>query len=205
MFAVHSLSGLSLRAPLEQLSRISEARALRRNDTDYEPAFVAKDEAPSRYQTAAQAYRSMLPKSLDRGPVKHAWQIMSRRLIKVRHDDSIEAAWRVLVKGRVRQAMVVNGEGVIVGLVSERDILKCINIEAGQVRDVRAGQVGEVMTTPVVSADPVTDIRRIAQAFLDYHLPGMPIVEENGLAVGFISRGDILRSVVTDPPLSLWS
>lgn len=67
-----------------------------------------------------------------------------------------------------------------------------------------ARRVADVMTSPVISADPVTDIRRIAQALLDYHLSGVPIVEEDGKLVGFISRGDILRSVINDPPVSLW-
>jgi CBS domain-containing protein len=40
---------------------------------------------------------------------------------------------------------------------------------------------------------------------LDNHgVDGAPITNDSGRLIGFISRGDILRAVVTDPPLSLW-
>lgn len=205
MFAIHSLSGFTLRAPLEQLAKSAEARALRRGDTEYEPTFVDQDEAVARYKGAADAYRSMLPKALERGPVKHAWQLMSRRVVAVRPEDRIEKAWFVIAENRVRQALVVSLDQGIAGVVSERDLLTSINLESGGIRDVLARSVADVMASPVISADPVTDIRRIAQALLEYRLSGMPIVEESGSIVGFISRGDILRSIINDPPLSVWA
>ena len=204
MFAIHSLSGFTLRTPLEQLSKSSESRGLRRGDTEYEPTLVDQDEALVRYQAAATAYRSILPKALERGPVKHAWQLMSRRIVSVHPEDRIEKAWHVITESRVRQALVLTDAHGIAGLVSERDLLTSINVESGGIRDVLARRVADVMTSPVISADPVTDIRRIAQALLDYHLSGIPIVEEDGKLVGFISRGDILRTVINDPPVSLW-
>jgi CBS domain-containing protein len=60
------------------------------------------------------------------------------------------------------------------------------------------------MSTPVVSADPITDIRRIANVMLTHGVDGVPIVSGDGVLLGFISRSDVLRAVVTDPPLSLW-
>lgn len=204
MFAIHSLSGFTLRAPLEQLAKSVEARGVRRGDTEYEPALVDQDEAVVRYKVAADAYRSMLPKALERGPVKHAWQLMSRRVVAVRPEDRIEKAWHVIAENKVRQALVVSVNQGIAGVVSERDLLTSINLESGGIRDVLSKSVADVMTSPVISADPVTDIRRIAQALLEYRLSGMPIVEESGSIVGFISRGDILRSIINDPPVSLW-
>ena len=60
------------------------------------------------------------------------------------------------------------------------------------------------MTTPVVAAAPVTDIRRIAAVMLEHEVDGVPVIAEAGRIMGFVSRGDILRAVVNDPPLSLW-
>jgi len=64
--------------------------------------------------------------------------------------------------------------------------------------------VKEIMVTPVPSVAPDSDIRRVAQVLLDTGLPGLPVVDEAGGVAGFISRSDILRAVVTDPPLDLW-
>ncbi|MES3003833.1 MAG: CBS domain-containing protein [Pseudomonadota bacterium] len=61
------------------------------------------------------------------------------------------------------------------------------------------------MHTPVPAVAPDTDIRRVAQALLDTGLPGLPVTDEHGAVIGFVSRSDILRAVVADPPLDLWS
>jgi CBS domain-containing protein len=64
--------------------------------------------------------------------------------------------------------------------------------------------VVDVMWTPVPSVSPDTDIRRVARVLLDTGLPGLPVVDEEGKVTGFVSRSDILRAVVADPPLDLW-
>ncbi|MDD5030353.1 MAG: CBS domain-containing protein, partial [Rhodoferax sp.] len=64
--------------------------------------------------------------------------------------------------------------------------------------------VQDIMWTPVPSVAPESDIRRVVRVLLDTGLPGLPVVDEVGTVIGFISRSDILRAVVTDPPLDLW-
>ena len=64
--------------------------------------------------------------------------------------------------------------------------------------------VADVMATPVVAADPDADVRRIARVMLDYELPAVPIIDPAGQLSGIVSRGDVLRVVVNDPPLTLW-
>jgi CBS domain-containing protein len=92
-----------------------------------------------------------------------------------------------------------------VGLVSVQDLLTVINVEADTVRDILSRTVADVMTSPVVSTDPITDIRRVARVLLDYKLSGLPVVSEQAELVGIVTRSDILRALVNDPPLSLWA
>lgn len=65
--------------------------------------------------------------------------------------------------------------------------------------------VRDVLARTVVSADPVADIRRVARVLRDTGFTGVPVVNETGEMIGFVSRGDILRAVIADPPLSLWA
>jgi CBS domain-containing protein len=68
-----------------------------------------------------------------------------------------------------------------------------------------AQRVSDLMWTPVPSVAPETDIRRLARVLLDTGLPGLPVVNEQDGVMGFVSRTDILRAVVADPPLDLWT
>lgn len=65
-------------------------------------------------------------------------------------------------------------------------------------------RVSDVMRSPVVASTPLTDIRRIARVMLDFEVNGVPILDESERLVGFISRSDMLRVMMKDPPLSLW-
>ena len=68
----------------------------------------------------------MLPEELERGPLVHAAQVMSRPAIAVRDDASAAEAWRTLRNRHIRQAPVLDGADNLVGIVSERDLLTAI-------------------------------------------------------------------------------
>jgi CBS domain-containing protein len=129
---------------------------------------------------------------------------MSRRPIAVAAGDRVVQAWHVLRDHRIHQAPVLDTGARLVGIVSERDLLTAIDIDGERVIETLQRLVRDVMTTPVVAAAGVTDIRRIAAVMLEVGVDGVPIVNEDGRLVGFVSRSDVLRAVVRDPPLSLW-
>ena len=214
MFAIYGISGPIFQGTLESLPRMPPVArrgavgAVRRvgDQVEAEP-FSALAPPPSATAPAAQAlgaYQAMLPQDLERGPLYLANQIMQPQVITVRADDEVARAWHALVDNQIHQAPVLDESRHLVGIVSERNLLTTLNVEAGEVRDVLARRVADVMSTPVVAATPATDIRRIAQVMLERDVDGVPVVSDTGALLGFISRSDILLAVVTDPPLSIW-
>lgn len=214
MFAIYGVSGPLFHGTLDALSRMPQ---LIRRRGPVRPARPVADDVEVDTATvnnvtgvagpgvqAVDAYKSMLPDSLDRGPLYHANQIMTLDVISVNANDEVAHAWRTLSGNRIRQTPVLDETGRLCGLVSERNLLTTLNVDDGEVRDVLSKQVRDVMTTPVVAAGPGTDIRLIARLMLNRDVEGVPIISESGALLGFISRSDILRAVVTDPPLSIW-
>lgn len=206
MFSVYGISGPIYHGPLETMDRV---RPLVR--TSAVQAVVAEAGEASVAAThgrtsddAMRAYREMRHNDLERGPLYHAAQVMHAPVVTVAADDAVAHAWRVLRDSRIHQAPVLDDTGNLVGIVSERNLLTAIDIDGERVIETLQRRVRDVMTTPVVAAMPVTDIRRIATVMLDHGVDGVPIVNDVGRLVGFVSRSDILRAVVTDPPLSLW-
>lgn len=206
MFYVQGIQGRVFRGPLERLDRVnglSQAAVPRQIDaTDDE--LVVVGEVVGQREEAVRAYRKMLPADLERGPLYHADQLMSRSVITIDQEAAVADAWRTLRDNRIRQAPVVDAQRKLLGLVSERNLLTAVDVEDGEVVAARQRLVRDVMTSPVVAAAGVTDIRRIATVMLDNGLDGVPVINDNGTIVGFVSRSDILRAVVKDPPLSLW-
>jgi CBS domain-containing protein len=206
MFAVYGISGPIFTGTLEKLNQVSalaRARPVRAIAANGDELGVSPASNHHR-EEAVRAYRSMLPRDLERGPLYHADQIMQREVITVSAGDEAARAWRNLRSHHIHQAPVLDDDARLVGIVSERDLLMVLDIEADRIVDSLGRYVRDVMTTPVVAAAPVTDIRRIAKVMLDRQVDGVPIVNEDGLLVGFVSRSEILRAVVVDPPLSLW-
>ena len=216
MFAIYGISGPIFQGPLESMGRVppvtrrGPVSAIRRIgdqlevDTSGGAMAAAEGLATPAAAQAVEAYQAMLPQALERGPLYHANQIMQTPVITVYADNDVARAWHVLVDNQIHQAPVLDVAGHLVGIVSERNLLTTLNVDDGQVRDVLARRVADVMSTPVVAATLVTDIRRIAQVMLERDVDGVPIVSDSGTLLGFVSRSDILQAVVTDPPLSVW-
>ena len=214
MFSVIGADGNVFRGSLEHLlatHRVPPLRRLRGIQQDGEEApsesRVSSSHDDRRSQAAAGAYAAAgEPPHPERGPIYHAHQVMSRHVLVLTTDMRVDTAWRTLAARGVGQAPVMNLQHRLVGLVSRAHLLQVLNEEEGTLRDVLARTVADVMDTPVVTASPASDVRRIARVMLEYRLPALPVVDEQTNAlVGIVSRGDILRCVVTDPPLTLWA
>ncbi len=216
MFSLNGLSGQDFRGTLEQLSSLPgvsaarHARGIAREGEAPPPPFVASleghpDGPHGGYESSVENYRAMLNLEQERDPLCHAYQIMTREVFTLDPSATAAAAWRSLLGQGVRHAPVLDAGGNVVGLVTERALLTTFNLERKQSRAPLAHHVADVMQSPVVCVDPVTDIRRIARAMVELDLPCVPVVNESRVLQGLVSRGDILRAVIADPPLSLWA
>lgn len=226
MFYIYGVSGQSFRGSMEQLRQIGGVSALGRSiavqavgrdgrdaqsaspDAFAGPAAsaVPSDEA---YRTALAAYAQTQKVVLPRRPLTLVNSLMSHVVITIPETSTVLEAWEILAKNGVGQAPVVNEASTLVGLLSRADLLRPDRLPTPDSsalvwRALLAQNVSDIMSTPVPSVAPDTDIRRVAGVLLDTGLPGLPVVDEQGLVTGFVSRSDILRAVVTDPPLDLW-
>lgn len=97
-----------------------------------------------------------------------------------------------LLAHNVTGAPVVDGEGNLVGFISEKDCLKLI--AEGVEADVPNGTVADYMTSDVITITPSMDIYYVAGLFLAHALHLIPVVFE-GQIVGHVQRRDVLRAI----------
>lgn len=206
MFSIYGVTGQIFSGTLEamdRVSRLARTRSVRPIARDGDKIGVeAVVSHPT--QDAVHAYRAMWPEELGRGPLVHVAQAMSRPAITVQADATAADAWRSLRDGRIHQAPFLDATNNLVGMVSGRNLLMVIDIDGSEFIETLRRRVRDVMTTPVVAADPVTDIRRVAAVMLDNGVDGVPVVGANGSLQAFVSRSDVLRAVINDPRLNLW-
>lgn len=209
MFSVYGVTGRVFSGTLEEMNSVRElarprsSRAVDSDDVNWQVDNLG-DSGSGPNEKVVRAYRSMLPREIERGPLYQAGQIMQRKVICLGVNDDAGKAWRALRSHSIHQAPVLDDAAQLVGMVGVHDLLMAINIETGKIMEVLGRRVVDVMTTPVITAEPATDIRRIATAMLTHRIDGVPVIGELGRLVGYVSRSDILRAVVADPPLSLW-
>ncbi|WP_114973660.1 HPP family protein [Rhodoferax ferrireducens] len=225
MFSVYGVGGQLFRGSLEKLRQIGGVSAVARNiaiqavgrdgrDGQSTSAGAFAGPAPQipgdeTHRSALAAYAQSQKVMLERQPLTRVDALMSRSVVTLPDTSTVLEAWQILARHGVGQAPVVNGAAMLVGLLSRADLLRSDRLpkpdsSALVWRALLAQSVSDVMSTPVPSVAPDTDIRRVARVLLDTGLPGLPVVDEQGLVIGFVSRSDILRAVVTDPPLDLW-
>ncbi|MCW8928750.1 MAG: CBS domain-containing protein [Gammaproteobacteria bacterium] len=212
MFAIYDTRGRRFRDTLENLRKVqaqnaSENIQLRNNVTEDEtpPIPTPNDRDKAEISNKAlQSYRDILQLN-QREPIYHAHQLMSHPVTTVSMELDILSARRFFQQQKFQQMPVINAQEKIIGMLSIEDLLQFIIIDGEQVRYTRGKKVSDAMSQQVITADPVSDIRRIAQVMQEYHLSGVPIVNEQDRLIGIVSRSDILRAVTNDPPLNMWS
>lgn len=223
MFSLHSIYGRVFSGTLDQwrqVSRVTGTAAASRSRAvgPTAPRLTISDPAgeplpdtaggPPRGPLAAYAEAAQGP--VQRRPLSRVDELMSTEAVTVPLAATLGQAWAIFNAHGIGQAPVVDDAGALVGLLLRVDLWPAappVEEAAGQEawRAALARPVGEAMWTPVPSVSRDTDIRRAAVVLLETGLPGLPVVEEQGALAGFISRTDILRAVVADPPLELWA
>ncbi|MGB5178953.1 MAG: CBS domain-containing protein [Gammaproteobacteria bacterium] len=214
MFAIYDIHGRSFRDTLENLRKVREAQASARtrslqNATEPVPRLIAGTSSGETGRApvsskAIEAYREMRHLN-QREPVYHAYQLMSYPVSTVSMEMGILDAQRHFQQQGFRQMPVMSAEHRIVGMLSVEDLLQFIIIDDGNMQYVDGKRVADAMSPGVITADPVSDIRRVAQVMLEYHLHSVPIADDQDKLIGIVARSDILGAVMNDPPLTMWS
>ena len=100
--------------------------------------------------------------------------------------STLAQAKKLMRQYEVGGLVVTNGNGRLVGLITQRDLLLAPN---------DAITVGKVMTPPdqIVSARPNTTLDEARSILYEHRLEKLPIVDESGKVVGLITAQDVIK------------
>ena len=112
-----------------------------------------------------------------------AEDVMTTRVITVTERQTKQQAARLLSQHRISGLPVVNADHVVVGVVTEYDVIS----KEGKT-------VGEIMTRGVISVTPDTDLEVVRHILVHERIKRLPVLDQ-GRLVGIVSRADLVREV----------
>ena len=101
---------------------------------------------------------------------------------------SVAAAVAEMNKCRVGAIVIIDG-GLLVGMFTERDVLRRV---VGAGLDPLRTRVSEVMTSSVITVTPEMTVDEAMELFTQKRCRHLPVVSDSRL-IGVVSRGDITR------------
>ena len=142
-------------------------------------------------------------------------EIMTKEVISVKEDTPVSELARLLFDQHLTGMPVTDETGHIIGIITEYDLMSreerihvpsymkllsqfkvvgdkkhSISREIEQVLNLQAR---DIMTKPVVTVSPETEVSEAARIFSDEHINPLPVVASDGALVGIISRADIVK------------
>lgn len=117
---------------------------------------------------------------------------MSTNLVTIDMDDSMERAFMLMEDRRIRHLPVVDEEGLVVGILSDRDVNRSRNPRrtGGFLGDLR---VSEFMTTPAITVDENTSLADVAEGMIDEKVSSFLVTRDGAEVVGIITSEDLMR------------
>ncbi len=92
-------------------------------------------------------------------------------------------------------ALVVMQDNQVVGIFTERDVLRRVVAEQRSPHEVR---VAEVMTTDVICVEPDIDLEEASNIMKTHRIRHLPVCDAEGRLQGIISMGDINAVYATE-------
>ena len=126
--------------------------------------------------------------------VKAILETKGHAVVTLGPNDKLSEAIRLLSENRIGALVVTNGDRKIVGILSERDIVRCMAAEGASALDqtVRAAMTPKVKICN--ESHTINEVMEIMTNGRFRHLP----VEKDGMLDGIISIGDVVKRKIED-------
>ncbi len=130
------------------------------------------------------APRRPRPPANPEAPVR---DVMTTDVVTARPDDLVEEAAVAMLRDRHSALPVVDGTGLLLGVVSEADLLADATVR-------RPGRVtvGRVMTTPAAAVPVDTTVAQARALLVEHGLRTLPVVTGDDRLVGVLGRSDLV-------------
>lgn len=111
--------------------------------------------------------------------------MMTTNVKTLREDDSLTSADWEMVVGEIRHLPVVDGDGRVVGMVSDRDVLRSAGLHRVS--------IGRIMSRDLRTGTPTTPALDAAVQLLASKRGALPVVDSTGRLLGIVTTTDFVE------------
>jgi CBS domain-containing protein len=116
-------------------------------------------------------------------------------VVTIPADGTVRELLATLADHDIGALVVVDGDpatgsGSVLGIVTERDVVRRLNQDGDTLLDT---EVGEIMTTDLITSRPDDDLDRIAAMMTERRVRHLPVMDGDRLT-GLVSIGDVVKS-----------
>jgi CBS domain-containing protein len=139
-------------------------------------------------------------------------EVMETKVITIKDTATYEEAAAVLHNSRISGAPVVDKDGNVVGLISEKDLLRVLypyyqsyaehpeaylDYEAreNKIEEIRKRPIDKFMTKQVTTIDPTTPVLKAGGIMLAHGFHRLPVIED-GKLIGIVTREHIYKGIL---------
>jgi CBS domain-containing protein len=112
-----------------------------------------------------------------------------RNVFTIRPEHAVSDCAALLTTKKVGVAVVCDAKGKIMGVVSERDIVRGMSEYGKGVVDM---PVRNIMTSPVLTCGVDDPVKRVMEVMTERRIRHLPVIEDDEL-VGIVSMGDCVN------------
>ena len=129
--------------------------------------------------------------------VKEILAVKGREIVSVRPEATLLAALEVMANKNVGAVLVLDAQGTLQGIFSERDFVRKIIIKG---RAMETTLVKEIMTSRVLYVSPETTVSDCMSLMTEKRIRHLPVLE-GGKPVGVVSIGDVIKELLREQEL----
>ena len=209
MFAIYNNGSVDFRSNSDSLYELKDVGNVQSTNLNPDDGFVeyfakANKNNKKPDTSGIDTYKKMA--NIDTSEmIFQVKDIMTKNCIYIDTQSTIKDAYDVLNEFKIEQMPIVTFGKKILGIIDKKMILNLLMEDLENPQHVLNRKIADIYLPQLLTADPSTDIRRLANVMIDFKLHAVPIVGTNDILVGIVSKTDIIKAVSHIPHFQLWS
>lgn len=120
-------------------------------------------------------------------------RLMKKKIVSLPATANLDTAAACMEEAHIRHLPIIDGKGHLVGVLSERDVSRALDVVRTAEGRRQTLRLGDIMRTDVLKVTPELPAHQAAAMMIEHKIGMLPVVESDGQLVGIVTETDFLE------------